>query len=367
LIKFEQVTKQYPGTDVPAVDNLNLHINQGEICILVGPSGCGKTTTMKMINRLIEPTKGKIFVNGQDISQINPIELRLNIGYVIQEIGLFPHMTIEENIATVPLEKGWDKERIKLRVDEMLNLVELDPETYRGRRPADLSGGQRQRVGVARALAADPPVMLMDEPFGALDPITRSRLQNEFLRVQEKIKKTIVFVTHDIDEAIKMGDKICVMKEGKAVQFSSPEEILSSPVNEFVENLVGGNRMLKLLNLIKCSESMHDAAKINAHAKLQEAKQVMDQQGTETIAVIDNGGHLVGWVKRKDIDGKSTGKVGDFIRPLETTVDGKTSLNDALSEMFNIGQRFVYVVDGQKRLQGLIRIKDILEAVSDSD
>ena len=366
MIKFENVTKIYPESDHPVVKDLNLEINEGEICILVGPSGCGKTTTMKMINRLIEPTGGKIYVDGRDTGQVDPIKLRLDIGYVIQEIGLFPHMTIEENIATVPLEKRWDRDKIKKRVEELMELVELDPDTYRDRKPSDLSGGQRQRVGVARALAADPPVMLMDEPFGALDPITRGRLQNEFLRVQEKIKKTIVFVTHDIDEAIKMGDKICVMKEGEAVQIGTPDEILSSPANEFVEDLVGGNRTLKLLNLIRCRDSMCEAGRVLAGASVLEAKEIMDNTGTKTLAVTDSEQKLLGWIKYKDIENKS-GNISAVVRPVEAAVDLKSSLNDALSEMFSIGQRFIYVVDDRHRLQGLVRIRDILEAVSDSD
>lgn len=366
MIKFENVTKKYPHTSYPAVDNLNLHINEGEICILVGPSGCGKTTTMKMINRLIEPTGGKIFINGNEIGTQDPVELRRNIGYVIQNIGLFPHMTIEENIATVPKEKKWDKDRIKKRVDELLRLVDLDPDVYRKRRPSDLSGGQRQRVGVARALAADPPVMLMDEPFGALDPITRNRLQNEFLHLQEKIKKTIVFVTHDIDEAIKMGDKIAVMRKGKLVQFGTPNDILSTPANEFVENLVGGNRTIKRLNLIRCGESMHKAHSIDISGRVEDAAKVMAQNGWQSIAVTDKNNKLLGYMLRKDIENKS-GSVGDFRKELDTTVEERMSLNDALSEMLSYGQRFVYVADETGHLKGWININDILSAVSDNE
>lgn len=366
MIKFENVTKKYPNTARPAVDNLNLHINAGEICILVGPSGCGKTTTMKMVNRLIEPSTGKIYINGKDSSSIDRIQLRLNIGYVIQEIGLFPHYTIAENIATVPREKKWDQERIDKRVNELLLLMELDPKIYRNRYPSDLSGGQRQRVGVARALAADPPVMLMDEPFGALDPITRNRLQNEFLRLQKKIKKTIIFVTHDIDEAIKMGDKIAVMKQGKLVQFGTPDEILSTPADEFVENLVGGNRTLKLLNLLKCEESMHQATSILKNATARETQRIMEEKGIRTIAIVDSCGKLIGYTKYDDIKDKE-GVVEDFLHEIEAFVEEKMSLNDALAEMFNIGQRFVYVVDAQGLLKGWININDVLKAVSDND
>ncbi len=222
MIRLENVHKVYKGSDVAVVNDLNLHIRAGEICVLVGASGCGKTTTMRMINRLIDITSGRILVNGQDIMNINPIELRRDIGYVIQDTGLFPHYSIEKNIATVPIEKKWDKKRIAERVGEMLRLVDLDPARYGKKKPSALSGGQKQRVGVARALAGDPPIMLMDEPFGALDPITRGRLQNKFLNIQAKLKKTIVFVTHDMDEAVKMGNKIAVMQNGKCTQFGTP-------------------------------------------------------------------------------------------------------------------------------------------------
>ncbi|HZG61941.1 MAG TPA: ATP-binding cassette domain-containing protein, partial [Rubrobacteraceae bacterium] len=211
MIRLENLTKVFPGQEQPAVENLSLEIPKGEIVVFVGPSGCGKTTTMKMINRIIEPSSGRIFLQDEDVTGVNADKLRRRIGYVIQQIGLFPHMTIAENIATVPKMLGWDKKRISERVDELLETVSMDT-SYRSRYPKELSGGQRQRIGVARAMAADPPVLLMDEPFGAIDPITRERLQNEFLRLQEEIKKTIVFVTHDIDEAIKMGDRIAILR-----------------------------------------------------------------------------------------------------------------------------------------------------------
>src|SRR5215203_1026925 len=214
MIEFKDVSKTYPGSDRPVVNDLSFEVPEGEICVLVGPSGCGKTTTMRMVNRLIEPTAGEILIDGEPNTAMSGTGLRRKIGYAIQQIGLFPHRTIAENISTVPSLLGWDKQRIRRRVDELLELVGLDADEYRNRYPAELSGGQQQRVGVARAMAADPPIMLMDEPFGAVDPITRERLQDEFLRIQEDIRKTIVFVTHDIDEAIKLGDKIAILKEG---------------------------------------------------------------------------------------------------------------------------------------------------------
>jgi len=230
LIRLENITKQYGGTEEPAVNNLTMDVLRGEVLVLVGPSGCGKSTTLRLINRLIEPSSGKIYLDGEDVTDINPSDLRRRIGYVIQQVGLFPHRTIAENIATVPKLLGWDKKRIDERVDELLELVSMDPATYRERYPKELSGGQAQRVGVARALAADPDVLLMDEPFGAIDPITRDRLQNEFLRLQQDLQKTIVFVTHDIDEAIKMGNKIAILREGSEIaQLDTPEAILAEP------------------------------------------------------------------------------------------------------------------------------------------
>ena len=250
MIRLEHLTKTFPGQQRPAVDDLTLDIPAGEIVILVGPSGCGKTTTMKMINRIIEPTSGRIVLDGEDVTHADPDQLRRRIGYVIQQIGLFPHMTIAENIATVPRLLGWDATRISERVDELLGTVGMDPEQYRDRYPKELSGGQRQRVGVARALSADPDVMLMDEPFGAIDPITRDRLQNEFLRLQAQVRKTIVFVTHDIDEAIKMGDRIAILRDGsEVVQYDTPETILTHPADDFVRDFIGSGASLKRLNL----------------------------------------------------------------------------------------------------------------------
>ena len=255
MIEFREVSKTYPGTDTSVVNNLSFEVLDGEVCVLVGPSGCGKTTTMRMINRLIEPTDGEILIDGKPNTSMSGTQLRRKIGYAIQQIGLFPHRTIADNIATVPNLVGWDKSRIKDRVNELLELVGLDPDDYRDRYPAELSGGQQQRVGVARALAADPPIMLMDEPFGAVDPITRERLQDEFLNIQKDIKKTIVFVTHDIDEAIKMGDKIAILKQGGVLaQYDSPENILSNPNSEFVSSFVGGDRVLKRLSLTRVGE-----------------------------------------------------------------------------------------------------------------
>jgi osmoprotectant transport system ATP-binding protein len=255
MIEFRQVGKTYPGSRGPVVTDLSFEVLEGEICVLVGPSGCGKTTTMRMVNRLIEITEGEIFIDGEPNTAMSATRLRRKIGYAIQQIGLFPHRTIADNIGTVPHLLGWNKASIRDRVDELLELVGLPPEEYRDRYPAELSGGQQQRVGVARALAADPPIMLMDEPFGAVDPITRERLQDEFLRIQEDIKKTIVFVTHDIDEAIKMGNKIAILKQGGVLaQYDTPETILAYPNSEFVASFVGTDRILKRLSLVRVGD-----------------------------------------------------------------------------------------------------------------
>src|SRR4028118_625279 len=254
MIRLENLTKVFPGQEAPAVDDLSLEIAGGGVVVFVGPSGCGKTTTMKMINRIIEPTSGRIFLQDEDVTGVNADKLRRRIGYVIQQIGLFPHMTIAENIATVPKMLGWDKKRISERVDELLETVSMDT-SYRDRYPKELSGGQRQRIGGARAMAADPPVLLMDEPFGAIDPITRDRLQDEFLRLQQEIRKTIVFVTHDIDEAIKMGDRIAILKtQSKIAQYDTPEKILTDPADEFVQNFIGSGPSIKRLSLSRVSE-----------------------------------------------------------------------------------------------------------------
>jgi osmoprotectant transport system ATP-binding protein len=263
-LEFRHVTKRYPGQDRPAIDDLSLTVPAGEICVLVGPSGCGKTTAMRLVNRLIELSSGEILLDGQSVDSFDKATLRREIGYVIQQIGLFPHQTIAQNIATVPKLLGWSRQRIAERVDELLRLVSLEPGEVRDRYPGQLSGGQRQRIGVARALAADPPLMLMDEPFGAIDPINRERLQDEFLRLQAEVRKTVVFVTHDIDEAIKMGDQIAILREGgELVQYAPPREILSAPADDFVAQFVGADRGLKRLSLSTLADV--ELAALNGH------------------------------------------------------------------------------------------------------
>jgi osmoprotectant transport system ATP-binding protein len=302
-IVFEHATKRYPGRSAPAVSDLSLVIPAGEICVLVGPSGGGKTTAMKMVNRLIEITEGDITIDGRSVRSLNTTDLRRGIGYVIQQIGLFPHMDVADNIATVPRLLGWSKPRIRERVAELLELVGLDPEHDHDRYPAQLSGGQRQRVGLARAMAADPTVMLMDEPFGAIDPITREHLQNEFLRLHAEVRKTVIFVTHDIDEAIKIGDRIAILREGGVLaQYDTPDEILARPCDDFVARFVGGDRGLKRLSLKRLSEielqsvngAEVDDPRIESSTTLLDALSLMLTEGSRQCDVVDAGGHVVG-------------------------------------------------------------------------
>ncbi|ALL23752.1 ABC transporter ATP-binding protein [Bacillus tropicus] len=295
MIQFNQVSKSYEdGTK--AVDSLHLEIKKGEFFVLIGPSGCGKTTTMKMINRLIETTEGSILIDGKDIQQYNINELRWDIGYVLQQIALFPHMTIAENIAVVPEMRKWTKKEINVRVDDLLQMVGLDPDVYRDRMPDELSGGQKQRVGVVRALAANPKIVLMDEPFSALDPLSREQLQKDIVQLQKKIQKTIVFVTHDMQEALSLGDRICVMKEGKVVQLDTPEGIIHNPKNEFVEEFIGNRGRpwyegKSIEDVLPLDESMRiEGEALSLHSSLQEA--LVRLRADEVVPVEENGRYV---------------------------------------------------------------------------
>jgi osmoprotectant transport system ATP-binding protein len=303
MIRLENVTKSYGR--ITAVNDLTMEVKEGEFAVLLGPSGCGKTTTLKMINRLINPTSGSIYVEEKDISGLNPIELRRRIGYVIQRIGLLPHMTISDNIALVPRLRGWPKDRRIRRADELLDMVGLDPETYRDKYPHQLSGGERQRVGVARALAVDPPILLMDEPFGALDPITRLQLQDEFLNLEEQVKKTVVFVTHDMDEAVRLADRIAIMNAGQLHQYASPLEILRHPVDDFVAQFMGGDRVFRQLKLLTvrdvmaedipdAEESAEAVASVSWDCRLDTALEKMLTAGKDQLYVEDESGRLIG-------------------------------------------------------------------------
>jgi len=294
VITFENVSKVYDGEHL-AVDELSFKADEGELIVLIGPSGCGKTTTLQMINRLVEPTSGKIMVNGQDHSSFDPVELRRTMGYVIQEIGLFPHMTVGGNITVVPDLEGWSSDEKKQRARELLDLVGMDPDTYHDRFPAELSGGQQQRIGVLRALAVDPDILLMDEPFGALDPLTRSQLQDELTSLQERVKKTIIFVTHDMDEALKIADRIVLMKEGERVQFASPDEMLKNPANDFVAEFVGTERLIKSPMEVSLNNVMLSALpQVERGNTLKECLEIMKDKNTDYVSVVDDDDKFVG-------------------------------------------------------------------------
>ncbi len=354
MIVFESVNKTFPdGTT--AVASLDLEVGEGEVAVLVGPSGCGKTTTLRMINRMIEPTGGRLTVNGRDVMSVDPPELRRGIGYVIQQIGLFPHRTIAENIATVPALVGWDKRRTRERVDELMTTIGLDAGVA-DRYPHQLSGGQRQRVGVARALAVDPPIMLMDEPFGAVDPIVRARLQDEFLRLQSEVNKTIAFVTHDIDEAIKMGDRIAIFSQGGHLeQYDTPANILAEPANEFVESFLGGERGLKRLALIPVAEIEADPGPVVApDDSAEHAARVAAEHGTDWVVVVGPDRRVRGWTFVDGV-GDARGTVGDAeLRPFALQVAAGDSLRAALNAMMASRTGVAVRVDGDRRYEGIL-------------
>ncbi len=364
MIKLENVTKVYPdGTK--AVDGISLEVNEGEICIFLGPSGCGKTTTMKMINRLIPITSGRIFINGRDNQEFKASELRRDIGYAIQEIGLFTHMTVAQNIETVPVLKGWSKEKRQQRIEELLELVKMDPAEYMDKYPAELSGGQRQRVGVARALGADPPILLMDEPFGAIDPINRVELQAEFLKIQEKIRKTIIFVTHDIYEAIKMGDRIVLMKQGKLVQYDTPSNILYRPKDEFVEGFVGADRAIKGLQLLRVKDVMNrDIPTVTPEDNVETARRHLVETAGDSLAVVDGQRKFIGWITAAGLEGKTTLK--DAVEESTITSSDTAVLNEALSVMLASRFTSLPIIDSAGRLKGILTMDAIQETLHEA-
>lgn len=371
MIRLEKVSKSYDSKNY-VIDDLDLQINKGELVVLVGESGCGKTTTMKMINRLIEPTDGHIYIDGKDIRSLDKNNLRRNIGYVIQNIGLFPHLTIEKNIATVPLLCKRDKNEVMKKVKELLDLIELPYEEYAHRYPRELSGGQQQRIGVARALANDPDIILMDEPFSALDPITREQLQNELLKLQEELNKTIVFVTHDIDEALKLGDRIAVMSEGKILQYDSPEEILKNPVNSFVENFVGMDRLWKTPEMLRAEDIMNKKfVKIGANRSAAHAIELMKEHDTKVLIVVDKvsdkPNKMLGIVGTNRLKGvkDSTTKMKDIMKVNITKIPHNMSLVDVLNIRKEKNIQFSPVMDEDGKIAGIITNTSIINVLTD--
>ena len=362
MISLKNVSKRFEGTSGAAVDDLSLDIEKGETVVLVGPSGCGKTTTMKMINRLIEPSSGSITVDGTDVLHQDPVELRRGIGYVIQSIGLMPHRNIADNIGMVPRLIGWDNERIKERIDELVEIFQLETEML-SRYPSELSGGQRQRVGVARALAADPPVMLMDEPFAAVDPIVRERLQDQFLEIQARLRKTIVFVTHDIDEAVKLADRIAILNVGGVIeQFATPEEILREPANDFVRSFVGRERGLKRLALNKVADIETELGPLVApQVPSSRAIAEMDSYGLDWVSVVDDG-ELLGWIDRKTAESTSTVDPSDA-RPFSAYVTAGSSLREALEAIVTSRTQVAVVVTEGQRYRGILTLERISKEI----
>ena len=364
-LEFRNVTRRYGA--VVAVNDLSFTVPAGKICVLVGPSGCGKTTSLKMVNRLIEPSSGQILIGGLDALSQDPIALRRGIGYVIQQVGLLPHLSVGRNVAVVPGLLGWDRRRVDARVDELLSQVGLKPAAYRDRYPAQLSGGERQRVGVARALAADPPLMLMDEPFGAVDPIVRDRLQNELLRLQEQLAKTILFVTHDIDEAIKMGDLVAVLEVGGILaQFGPPAEILANPASDFVARFVGADRGLKRLSLTRVGDlELLPAITAPVGADAADARRRIMADSFPYLLLTDSDGRPIGWLDQHDIptEGTLTEQMAESMSPL---VGLRTTLKDALSGLLEAGVMAGIVADEEERVLGLITVEQIAAALRNS-
>ena len=364
VVAFEHVTKRY-GDGPPAVTDLTMEIGAGEVCVLVGPSGCGKTTTMKMVNRLVEPTSGRVTIDGQDVASLPAVELRRRIGYVIQQVGLFPHLTVADNVAVVPRLLGWSAARVTERVEELLELVGLDAATHRGRYPAALSGGERQRVGVARAMAADPTVLLMDEPFGAVDPIRRERLQNDLLRLQARLRRTIVFVTHDVDEAIKMADRIAILQVGGVLaQYDAPNRLLAAPASEFVERFVGADRGLKRLSLARIRDLELSTPVTATVGEPRSAVRARMTDDAGWVLVTDTDRRPLGWAAAADLTGDGA-VTADMAVPGSALLQPESTLRDALSAMLASSAQVGVVVDERDELLGVVSVSAISATLQD--
>ena len=363
MIRLENVTKRYG--DTVAVNELSLEINNGELCAIIGPSGCGKTTTLRMINRLIEPSLGYIFVDGQEIHTSRPEQLRRSIGYAIQSVGLFPHMTVAENIAIVPELLHWEKNRIIKRSGELLTLVGLNSLEYASKYPNQLSGGEAQRIGVARALAANPPILLMDEPFGAVDPLTRERLQAQFIRIQQELRKTIILVTHDLDEAIRLADRIAIINSGKLVQYDTPEAILARPANKFVHDFVGTDRALKRLSRISIKDIVKPSPSVSINTPMSEVYSACKQ--CRWVWAVDNDQRLIGWIDRTSLPKASSVKEA-VVRgnPDEIAITNSATLRETLSRMLGQGFKSIPVIDDNGHLIGEVALSDIEAATAET-
>ncbi len=368
MIELEQLSKTYTqkdGTPVKAVDSVSLKVAEGEICVFLGPSGCGKTTTLKMINRLIAPTSGRVLLNGEDTTGIDEASLRRHIGYVIQQIGLFPNMTIEENITIVPRLLGWDKKRCRERATELMAMVALDPAKFLKRYPRELSGGQQQRIGVIRALAADAPVLLMDEPFGAVDPINRESIQNEFFQMQRQLNKTVIMVSHDIDEAIKLGDQVAIFRAGKLVQFDHPDTLLARPKDDFVSAFVGQDHTLKRLLLVRAGDAATTPATARPGLPLQDAMTLMDDQDARYLTITDNDNRALGYISRRDIRSAGVqGVSGDKVRPFNLNATPDENLRVVLSKMYKHSASWMPVIDAEGRYLGEVTQDSIADYLS---
>lgn len=364
MVKFTAVSKRYGSAY--AVKELNLHIRDNEFVVLIGPSGCGKTTTLKMVNRLIEPTSGTIEVGGKNILDLNPVDLRRGIGYVIQQIGLFPNMTIAQNVDVVPRLLGWDQARRRKRVEELLSMVNMDPAVYMDRYPTELSGGQQQRIGVLRALAAEPPLILMDEPFGALDPITREGLQDELKKLQNEVHKTVIFVTHDIDEALKLADRIVIMKDGLVVQDASPEQLLRNPANDFVASFLGKKR-LNGIDLQQVDQVMLDTpVAVTPNLGLAEGLALMKRKRVDMVLVIDNEGRLLGSVSAEEVNGrhKEFKTIGELVGPELPVIERSATAREAFNRINEERLRYLPVVDERGVLVGLVTRSSMVNAMA---
>lgn len=364
-IELTNIVKKYPGQKQPAVEDLSLTVPAGEMVMFVGPSGCGKTTSLKMINRLIEPTSGSITIGGKDITRSNPTELRRQIGYVIQGGGLLPHMSVKQNIGIVPGLLGWDKKRIAARTDELLDLVGLDPSVYRDRYPRELSGGQQQRVGVARGLAADPPVLPMDEPFGAVDPITRTRLQDELMSIQSELRKTIVIVTHDIDEAVKLGDRILVLDVGATIaQYDTPDAILSAPANDYVADFVGAGSKLKQLTLLRVDDAeLEQPETCRVGDRVADVVERVSAAGKDSVLILDSRDRPREFLWLRTLRKWET--VPDFDPENSPIVDHRATLNDAMDQMLESSHAAV-IVTKRGRFTGLVTFDAVTDLLRSS-